>query len=85
MDFFKLNMTLLLPLCISMYCLVRDHLSILPWYKSIHVPSGIQRIITLEVYIITLTIKDSFVLLDIIPHTDNAFETLPHVHITSEL
>jgi hypothetical protein len=57
----------------------------LEWYNSIHVPGGIQRIVSLEGYIIPLTIKDSLVLLDIRPHTDNEFEALPHVHLTSEL
>ena len=63
----------------------------LEWYKndvndnSIHVPGGLQRIITLEGYIIPLTIKDGLARLDIRPHTNIEFDTLPHVHLTSEL
>jgi hypothetical protein len=63
----------------------------LEWYKSdvndksIHVPGGLQRIKTLEGYIIPLTIKDGLARLDIHPYTDAEFDTLPHVFLTSEL
>jgi hypothetical protein len=78
------------------YALLGKGLSIhspsqLEWYKndvndnSIHVPGSIQRIITLEGYIIPLTSKDGLARLDIHPHTDSEFETLPHVHLTSEI
>jgi hypothetical protein len=49
----------------------------LEWYKndvndkSVHVPGGLQRITTLEGYIIPLTIKDGLARLDICPHTDD--------------
>jgi hypothetical protein len=63
----------------------------LEWYKndvndkSLHVPGGLQRITTLEGYIIPLTIKDGLSRLDIRPRTDHEFDTLPHVFLTSEL
>jgi hypothetical protein len=63
----------------------------LEWYKnevndkSIHVPGGLQRIVTLDGYIIPLSIKDGLARLDIRPHTDHEFDTLPHVFLTSEL
>ena len=63
----------------------------LEWYKndvndkSIHVPGGLQRIVTLEGYVIPLTIKDGLARLDLRPHTDHEFDTLPHVFLTSEM
>jgi hypothetical protein len=57
----------------------------LEWYKSdvndksLHVTGGLQRIITLEGYIIPLAIKDGLACLDICPHTNHEFNTLPHV------
>jgi hypothetical protein len=63
----------------------------LEWYKNdatdkfLHVPGGLQRITTLEVYIIPLTIKDDLARLDICPHTDHEFDTLPHVFLTSKM
>jgi hypothetical protein len=62
----------------------------LEWYnndvndKSVHVPGGLQRITTLEGYIIPLTIKDGLTHLDIRPHTDE-FDTLPCVFLTLEM
>jgi Reverse transcriptase (RNA-dependent DNA polymerase) len=53
--------------------------------KSVHVPGGLQRIVTLEGYVIPLIIKEGLARLDIRPHTDHEFDTLPHVHLTSEL
>ena len=61
------------------------------WYKSdindksIHVPEGLQRLKTLEGYIIPLTIKDGLARLDLHSYTDEEFETLPHIFLTSEL
>jgi hypothetical protein len=61
------------------------------WYKndvndkSILVPGGLQRIQTLDGYIIPLSIQDSLTCLDICPDTDQEFDTLPHVILTSEL
>jgi hypothetical protein len=39
----------------------------------------------LEGYIIHLTIKDGLARLDICPHTDHEFETLPHVFLTLQM
>jgi hypothetical protein len=61
------------------------------WYKnyvnekSIHVPGGLQRIQTLDGYIIPLTIKDGLACLSIHPYTDHEWDNLPHVILTSEL
>jgi hypothetical protein len=61
------------------------------WYKNdvndkfLHVPGGLQHSTTLEGYIIPLAIKDGLAHLDIRPHTDHEFDTLPHVFLTSEL
>ena len=63
----------------------------LEWYKndvndkSIHVPGGKQQIKTLDGYTIPLIVKDRLTRLDIRPHTDREFDTLPHVFLTSEL
>jgi hypothetical protein len=63
----------------------------LEWYKndvddkSIHVPGGLQRIQTLDGYIIPLSMKDGIARLQIRPYTDNEWDTLPHVILTSEL
>jgi hypothetical protein len=62
----------------------------LEWYKndvndkSIHVPGGLQLLTTLDGYVIPLIIKDGLARLDIRPHTDHEYETLPHVFLTSE-
>jgi hypothetical protein len=53
--------------------------------KSTLVPGGKQQIQTSEGYIIPLIIKDGLARLDIRPHTDHEFDTLPHVLLTSEL
>jgi hypothetical protein len=61
------------------------------WYKndvndkSILVPGGLQRIQTLDGYIILLSVQDGLTHLNIRPYTDQEFETLPHVILTSEL
>ena len=53
--------------------------------KSLHVPGGLQRITTLDGYNIPLTIKDGLARLDIRPHSDHEFDSLPHVFLTSEM
>jgi hypothetical protein len=61
------------------------------WYKndvndkSILVPGGLQCIQTLDGYIIPLSVQDGLRRLKIRPYTDQEFETLPHVILTSEL
>jgi hypothetical protein len=61
------------------------------WYKHdvndkfILVPGGLQRIQTLDGYIIPLSIQDILTLLNIRPCTDQEFDTLPHVILTSKL
>jgi hypothetical protein len=63
----------------------------LEWYnndvndKPVHVPGGLQWLTTLDGYVIPLTIKDGLVRLDIWPHTDHEYETLPHVCLTSKI
>jgi hypothetical protein len=60
----------------------------LEWYKndvndkSVHVPGGLQRLTTLDGYLIPLIIKDVLARLDSRPHTDHEYETLPHVFLT---
>jgi hypothetical protein len=60
------------------------------WYKndvndkSIHVPGGLQRIQTLDGYIVPLCIKDGLAHL-IHPYTDHEWDNLPHGILTSEL
>ena len=62
----------------------------LEWYKndvndkSIHVPGGLQRIQTLDGYVIPLCIKDGLARLPIRPYTDYEWNNLPHVFLTSE-
>jgi hypothetical protein len=61
------------------------------WYKndvndtSTNVPGGLQRIQTLDGYIIHLSIKDGLARLSIRPYTDHEWDHLPHVTLTSEL
>jgi hypothetical protein len=61
------------------------------WYKndvndkSINVPGGLQRIQTLDGYIIPLNIKDGLARLSIRPYTDHEWDNLPHVILTSEI
>jgi hypothetical protein len=61
------------------------------WYKnyendkSILVPGGLQRIQTLDGYMIPLSIQDGLTHLNIRPYTDQEFDTLPHIILTSEL
>jgi len=62
----------------------------LEWYKndvndcSIKV-SGLQRITTLEGYVIPLNITQGLPRMTICPYTDKEWEDLPHVILTSEL
>ena len=49
------------------------------------VPGGKQQIKILDGYIIPLIIKDELTRLDIRPHTDQEYDTLPHVFLTSKL
>jgi hypothetical protein len=53
--------------------------------KSILVPGGLQHIQTLDGYIIPLSIQDGLTRLDIRPYTDQEFDTLPHIILTSKL
>jgi hypothetical protein len=53
--------------------------------NSTLVPGGLQRIQTLDGYIIPLSIQDGLVHLKTHPYTDQEFETLPHVILISEL
>jgi hypothetical protein len=61
------------------------------WYKhdvnnkSVLVPGGLQRIQTLDGYVIPLSIQDGLTRLHIRPYTDHEFDTLPHVMMTTEL
>jgi hypothetical protein len=61
------------------------------WYKndvngkSILVPGGLQHIQTLYGYIIPCSIQDGLTRRNIRPYTDQEFDTLPHVILTSEL
>jgi hypothetical protein len=61
------------------------------WYKNnvnnklILVPVGLQHIQTLDDYIIPLNVQDGLTHLKIRPYTDQEFETLPHVILTSKL
>jgi hypothetical protein len=61
------------------------------WYKndindkSVLFPGGFQRIQTLDGYIIPFSIQDGLTRLKIRPYSDQEFETLPHVMMTSEL
>jgi hypothetical protein len=63
----------------------------LEWYKNdvndkaVHVPGGLQRLTTMDGYVIPLIIKDGLARLDIWPHTDHEHETLPHVFLTFEV
>jgi hypothetical protein len=65
--------------------------SLLEWYKndvnykSVHDPGGLERLTTLDGYVIPLVIKDVLACLNIWPRTDHEYEILPHVFFTSEL
>ena len=53
--------------------------------KSIKVPGGFQRIRTLEGYIMPLNIRSGLPYLPMRPYTDDEWETLPHVIMTSDV
>jgi hypothetical protein len=53
--------------------------------KSVNVPGSLQRIQTLDRYIIPPSIKDGLAHLSIRPYTDHEWDNLPHVIHTSEL
>jgi hypothetical protein len=61
------------------------------WYKndvndkSILVPGGLQHIQTLDGYFIPRSIHNGITRLTIRPYTDQEFDTLPHIILTSEL
>jgi hypothetical protein len=61
------------------------------WYKNdlndkfINFPGGLQRIKTLDGYIIPLSTTDDLVHLSIRSYTDHEWENLPHFILTSEL
>jgi hypothetical protein len=63
----------------------------LVWYKdevndkSFHVLGGLQRLTTLDGYVIPLNIKDGLACLNIRQHTDHEYETLPRVFLTSKV
>ena len=62
----------------------------LEWYKndvndkSIHV-GGLQRITTLDGYMIPLSIKNGLPRMQLRPYTDEEWDELPHIFLTSEL
>jgi hypothetical protein len=53
--------------------------------KSIHVTGGLQRIQTLDGYIISLSIKESLTRLLIHSYIDHEWDNLPQVILKSEL
>jgi hypothetical protein len=63
----------------------------LEWYKndvndkSVHVPGGLQQLTTLDGYVISLIVKNGLARLDIRPHMDHEYETLPHVFLISQV
>ena len=52
--------------------------------RSLRTPGGMQRILTVDGYEIPLTIRSGLPYLQIRPHTDHEFATLPHVVMTSD-
>jgi len=63
----------------------------LEWYKndvndkSVKVPGGLQRIMTLDGYAIPINIKDGLPYVKMRPYTDDEWDTLPHVILTSDV
>ena len=53
--------------------------------KSIKVPGGKQRILTLDGYVIPLNFRQGLPYLPLRPYTDDEWETLPHVVFTSDV
>jgi hypothetical protein len=52
--------------------------------KSIKIPGRLQRIKTLDGYLILLNIRAALPYMKIRPFTDNEWDTLPHVILTSD-
>ena len=52
--------------------------------KSVHIKGGLQRIKTLDGYVIPLCIQSGLARLPIRPYTDHEWETLPHVILNAE-
>jgi hypothetical protein len=63
----------------------------LEWYKndvndrSIKVPGGLQRIQTNDGYVIPISIQDGLPYVKMRPYTDEEWDTLPHVILTSDV
>jgi hypothetical protein len=53
--------------------------------KSIHIPRGLQCIQTVDGYAFPLSIRDGSPYLGMRPYTDNEYESLPHVILTSDV
>ena len=53
--------------------------------KSIKVPGGLQRIITLDGYAIPIDITQGLPYINLRPYTDEEWETLPTVVMTSDV
>ena len=52
--------------------------------RSLRTPGGLQRILTVDGHEIPLVIRNGLPYLNIRPHTDREFDTLPHVIMTSD-
>ena len=52
--------------------------------RSLRTPGGKQRILTVDGYVIPLTVRNGLPYLNIRPYTDLEFDTLPHVIMTSD-
>lgn len=52
--------------------------------KSVKVPGGLQRIVTVNGYNIPLVFKDALPYIHIRPFTDAEWDTVPHVVLTSD-
>jgi hypothetical protein len=63
----------------------------LEWYKndvndkSIKVPGGLQRIQINDGYAIPINVKDGLPYVQVRPYTDEEWDTLPHVILTSDV
>jgi hypothetical protein len=53
--------------------------------RSIRTPGGLQRIETVDGYVFPLSIRDGLPYLAMRPYTDDEFDTLPHVILTSDV
>jgi hypothetical protein len=52
--------------------------------RSLRTPGGLQRILTVDGYVLPLTFRGGLPYLSIRPYTDREFATLPHVVMTSD-